>query len=81
MTVGARENLVKAHTTLFKNPEEVLIEKNRYSSESTEALKSNWYALAISIVTKHDISAALRLMGIHPKRKSRRKEEEHGKQN
>ncbi len=53
-------NMVKARSLSFKSPETTLINKaNHYF------LRANWYALAISIMTKHDATAACKLMGVY----------------
>lgn len=56
-------NPTKARSLDFKKAELSVVEKE-LRVQKRELLKLNWYALAISILTKNDCSAACKLMGL-----------------
>lgn len=61
-------NVVKAHSPMFKSAETALLHKEP-TAQKCYILRANWYALAISILTEHDATAACRLMGVYEHRK------------
>lgn len=61
-------NVVKAHSPMFKSAETALLHKES-TAHKHYILRANWYALAISILTKHDATAACMLMGLREYRK------------
>lgn len=65
---GCDYNTVKAHSPMFKSAETALIHKEPVAQKHY-ILRANWYALAVSILTKHDATAACKLMGVYEHRR------------
>lgn len=53
---------------MFKSTETALIHKEP-TAQKHYILRANWYALAVSILTKHDATAACKLMGVYEHRR------------
>lgn len=67
---GCNYNTVKAHSPMFKSAESALIHKEPVAQKHY-ILRANWYALAISILTKNDATAACKLMGLWERKRKK----------
>lgn len=63
-------NIVKAHSPRFKSAETALLHKEPVAHRHY-ILRANWYALAISILTQNDATAACKLMGLYEHRRKK----------